>query len=137
MDTEDYKQSGNVAFGMICYGPAVVQASALAYSLRQYPPYFPYFPYLYIYSTYCLFLSWLFFNQTFKAGSTQATRLTAARQIGDIAKSHPQDLTSLLKKVLIFLMFCLPSFYCNVIIFMHRLNCIRIMLTTVVWKQNW
>ncbi|XP_027906160.1 TATA-binding protein-associated factor BTAF1 isoform X1 [Vigna unguiculata] len=32
-------------------------------------------------------------------GSTQATRLTAARQIGDIAKSHPQDLTSLLKKV--------------------------------------
>ncbi|KAK4573373.1 hypothetical protein RGQ29_031366 [Quercus rubra] len=33
------------------------------------------------------------------AGSTQATRFTAARQIGDIAKSHPQDLTSLLKKV--------------------------------------
>ncbi|XP_019412830.1 PREDICTED: TATA-binding protein-associated factor BTAF1 isoform X2 [Lupinus angustifolius] len=32
-------------------------------------------------------------------GSTQATRLTAARQIGDITKSHPQDLTSLLKKV--------------------------------------
>ncbi|XP_045827656.1 TATA-binding protein-associated factor BTAF1 isoform X1 [Trifolium pratense] len=32
-------------------------------------------------------------------GSTQATRLTAARQIGEIAKSHPQDLTSLLKKV--------------------------------------
>lgn len=32
-------------------------------------------------------------------GSTQATRLTAARQIGDIAKSHPQDLSSLLKKV--------------------------------------
>ncbi|KAK8545550.1 hypothetical protein V6N13_066828 [Hibiscus sabdariffa] len=32
-------------------------------------------------------------------GSTQATRLTAARQIGDIAKSHPQDLNSLLKKV--------------------------------------
>ncbi|KAL6194990.1 hypothetical protein ACLB2K_030612 [Fragaria x ananassa] len=32
-------------------------------------------------------------------GSTQATRFTAARQIGDIAKSHPQDLTSLLKKV--------------------------------------
>ncbi|XP_028801250.1 TATA-binding protein-associated factor BTAF1 isoform X1 [Neltuma alba] len=32
-------------------------------------------------------------------GSTQATRLTAARQIGDIAKSHPQDLISLLKKV--------------------------------------
>ncbi|KAJ7964144.1 TATA-binding protein-associated factor BTAF1 [Quillaja saponaria] len=32
-------------------------------------------------------------------GSTQTTRLTAARQIGDIAKSHPQDLTSLLKKV--------------------------------------
>ncbi|KAF3963659.1 hypothetical protein ACB098_12G153000 [Castanea mollissima] len=33
------------------------------------------------------------------AGSTQATRFTAARQIGDIAKSHPQDLASLLKKV--------------------------------------
>ncbi|XP_058761530.1 TATA-binding protein-associated factor BTAF1 [Vicia villosa] len=32
-------------------------------------------------------------------GSTQATRLTAARQIGEIAKLHPQDLTSLLKKV--------------------------------------
>ncbi|GAB4851956.1 btaf1 RNA polymerase II, B-TFIID transcription factor-associated, 170kDa [Ancistrocladus abbreviatus] len=32
-------------------------------------------------------------------GSTQATRFAAARQIGDIAKSHPQDLTSLLKKV--------------------------------------
>ncbi|KAM7511450.1 hypothetical protein LguiB_010325 [Lonicera macranthoides] len=32
-------------------------------------------------------------------GSTQATRFTAARQIGDIAKSHPQDLTSLLSKV--------------------------------------
>lgn len=32
-------------------------------------------------------------------GSTQATRLTAARQIGDIAKSHPQDLNSLLRKV--------------------------------------
>lgn len=32
-------------------------------------------------------------------GSTQATRLTAAKQIGDIAKSHPQDLHSLLKKV--------------------------------------
>ncbi|KAL1362643.1 hypothetical protein HN51_010870 [Arachis hypogaea] len=32
-------------------------------------------------------------------GSTQATRLTAARQIGEIAKSHPQDLNSLLKKV--------------------------------------
>ncbi|TYH92599.1 hypothetical protein ES332_A13G193200v1 [Gossypium tomentosum] len=32
-------------------------------------------------------------------GSTQATRFTAARQIGDIAKSHPQDLSSLLKKV--------------------------------------
>ncbi|CBI40030.3 unnamed protein product, partial [Vitis vinifera] len=31
-------------------------------------------------------------------GSTQATRLTAARQIGDIAKSHPQDLNSLLRK---------------------------------------
>ncbi|KAF3440568.1 hypothetical protein FNV43_RR18852 [Rhamnella rubrinervis] len=32
-------------------------------------------------------------------GSTQSTRFTAARQIGDIAKSHPLDLTSLLKKV--------------------------------------
>ncbi|CAK7341663.1 unnamed protein product [Dovyalis caffra] len=32
-------------------------------------------------------------------GSTQATRLTAAKQIGEIAKSHPQDLHSLLKKV--------------------------------------
>ncbi|XP_057511229.1 LOW QUALITY PROTEIN: TATA-binding protein-associated factor BTAF1 [Actinidia eriantha] len=32
-------------------------------------------------------------------GSTQATRFTAARQIGDIAKSHPQDLNSLLSKV--------------------------------------
>ncbi|PON37204.1 Coatomer beta subunit [Parasponia andersonii] len=32
-------------------------------------------------------------------GSSQSTRFTAARQIGEIAKSHPQDLTSLLKKV--------------------------------------
>ncbi|KAK3038223.1 hypothetical protein RJ639_029663 [Escallonia herrerae] len=32
-------------------------------------------------------------------GSTQATRFTAARQIGDIAKSRPQDLNSLLSKV--------------------------------------
>ncbi|KAL9268825.1 TATA-binding protein-associated factor BTAF1-like protein, partial [Drosera capensis] len=32
-------------------------------------------------------------------GSTQATRFAAARQIGDIVKSHPQDLNSLLKKV--------------------------------------
>ncbi|KAB2614179.1 TATA-binding protein-associated factor BTAF1-like [Pyrus ussuriensis x Pyrus communis] len=32
-------------------------------------------------------------------GSTQATRFTAARQIGDIAKAHPQDLSTLLKKV--------------------------------------
>ncbi|KAJ3671154.1 hypothetical protein LUZ60_008580 [Juncus effusus] len=32
-------------------------------------------------------------------GSTQATRLAAARQIGEIAKSHPQDLNPLLKKV--------------------------------------
>ncbi|XP_056161735.1 TATA-binding protein-associated factor BTAF1-like [Syzygium oleosum] len=32
-------------------------------------------------------------------GSTQSTRLAAARQIGDIAKSHPRDLASLLKKV--------------------------------------
>ncbi|XP_010255080.1 PREDICTED: TATA-binding protein-associated factor BTAF1 isoform X2 [Nelumbo nucifera] len=33
------------------------------------------------------------------AGSTQATRFAAARQIGDIAKLHPQDLNSLLRKV--------------------------------------
>ncbi|XP_076934483.1 TATA-binding protein-associated factor BTAF1-like [Bidens hawaiensis] len=32
-------------------------------------------------------------------GSTQATRFTAARQIGEIAKLHPQDLSSLLRKV--------------------------------------
>ncbi|XP_030442616.1 TATA-binding protein-associated factor BTAF1-like [Syzygium oleosum] len=32
-------------------------------------------------------------------GSTQSTRFAAARQIGDIAKSHPRDLASLLKKV--------------------------------------
>ncbi|KAL5998885.1 btaf1 RNA polymerase II, B-TFIID transcription factor-associated [Asimina triloba] len=32
-------------------------------------------------------------------GSTQATRFAAARQIGDVAKLHPQDLSSLLKKV--------------------------------------
>ncbi|XP_060973663.1 TATA-binding protein-associated factor BTAF1 isoform X1 [Cannabis sativa] len=32
-------------------------------------------------------------------GSSQSTRFTAARQIGEIAKSHPQDLVSLLKKV--------------------------------------
>lgn len=32
-------------------------------------------------------------------GSTQVTRFTAARQIGDIAKSHPQELNSLLSKV--------------------------------------
>lgn len=32
-------------------------------------------------------------------GSTQATRFTAARQIGEIAKTHPQDLNSLLRKV--------------------------------------
>ncbi|KAF5188357.1 Tata-binding protein-associated factor btaf1, partial [Thalictrum thalictroides] len=31
-------------------------------------------------------------------GSTQATRFAAANQIGDIAKSHPQDLHSLIKK---------------------------------------
>ncbi|GMN49583.1 hypothetical protein TIFTF001_018736 [Ficus carica] len=36
-------------------------------------------------------------------GSSQSTRFTAARQIGEIAKSHPQDLTSLLKKVSQFL----------------------------------
>ncbi|KAJ4974502.1 hypothetical protein NE237_007676 [Protea cynaroides] len=34
-----------------------------------------------------------------ETGSTQATRFAAARQIGDIAKAHPQDLNSLLKKV--------------------------------------
>ncbi|XP_051210704.1 TATA-binding protein-associated factor BTAF1 isoform X2 [Lolium perenne] len=32
-------------------------------------------------------------------GSTQATRFAAARQIGDIAKSHPLELSALLKKV--------------------------------------
>jgi TATA-binding protein-associated factor len=32
-------------------------------------------------------------------GSTQATRFAAARQIGEIAKSHPQELNALLKKV--------------------------------------
>ncbi|XP_027098373.1 TATA-binding protein-associated factor BTAF1 isoform X1 [Coffea arabica] len=32
-------------------------------------------------------------------GSTQATRFTAAKQIGEIAKSHPQDLIPLLSKV--------------------------------------
>ncbi|XP_006646908.1 TATA-binding protein-associated factor BTAF1 isoform X1 [Oryza brachyantha] len=32
-------------------------------------------------------------------GSTQATRFAAARQIGEIAKSHPQELNVLLKKV--------------------------------------
>ncbi|CAA3010787.1 TATA-binding -associated factor BTAF1 isoform X1 [Olea europaea subsp. europaea] len=32
-------------------------------------------------------------------GSTKGTRFTAARQIGEIAKSHPQDLNSLLSKV--------------------------------------
>ncbi|CAN7057418.1 unnamed protein product, partial [Brassica rapa subsp. trilocularis] len=37
------------------------------------------------------------------SGSTQTTRLTAARLIGDIAKSHPQDLSSLLRKVLHYL----------------------------------
>ncbi|KAL8195695.1 hypothetical protein R6Q57_025448 [Mikania cordata] len=34
-----------------------------------------------------------------ETGSTQATRFTAARQIGDIAKLHPQDLSSVLHKV--------------------------------------
>jgi hypothetical protein len=34
---------------MICYGPTVIQASALAYSLGQYPTYFCRF---YLYSTY-------------------------------------------------------------------------------------
>ncbi|KAG8375288.1 hypothetical protein BUALT_Bualt10G0084800 [Buddleja alternifolia] len=32
-------------------------------------------------------------------GSTQGTRFSAARQIGEIAKSHPQDLNALLSKV--------------------------------------
>ncbi|KAG2617033.1 hypothetical protein PVAP13_3NG178092 [Panicum virgatum] len=32
-------------------------------------------------------------------GSTQTTRFAAARQIGEIAKSHPQELNALLKKV--------------------------------------
>ncbi|KAL8521551.1 hypothetical protein ACS0TY_011900 [Phlomoides rotata] len=32
-------------------------------------------------------------------GSTQATRFSAARQIGEIARSHPQDLNALLSKV--------------------------------------
>lgn len=32
-------------------------------------------------------------------GSTQATRFAAAQQIGDIAKSHPQDLISLWEKI--------------------------------------
>ncbi|KAE8789291.1 modifier of transcription 1-D1 [Hordeum vulgare] len=32
-------------------------------------------------------------------GSTQATRFAAARQIGEIAKTHPQELNALLKKV--------------------------------------
>lgn len=34
-----------------------------------------------------------------ETGSTQATRFTAARQIGEIARLHPQDLSSLLHKV--------------------------------------
>lgn len=34
-----------------------------------------------------------------ETGSTQATRFSAARQIGEIAKLHPQDLSSLLHKV--------------------------------------
>ncbi|KAM7273877.1 hypothetical protein ACFE04_028541 [Oxalis oulophora] len=38
-------------------------------------------------------------NVVAAAGSTQATRFTAAKQIGDIAKSHPQDLNALLRKV--------------------------------------
>ncbi|KAJ0079688.1 hypothetical protein Patl1_23604 [Pistacia atlantica] len=42
---------------------------------------------------------WLFsLTEILIAGSTQGTRFTAARQIGDIAKSHPQDLSSLLRK---------------------------------------
>lgn len=36
-------------------------------------------------------------------GSTQATRFAAANQLGDIAKSHPHDLNSLLKKVSVYL----------------------------------
>lgn len=43
-----------------------------------------------------------FLNGILIAGSTQATRFTAARQLGEIAKSHPQDLASLLKKVILF-----------------------------------
>lgn len=39
------------------------------------------------------------FPLTQLAGSTQATRFAAARQIGEIAKSHPQELNVLLKKV--------------------------------------
>ncbi|KAG6504322.1 hypothetical protein ZIOFF_036653 [Zingiber officinale] len=35
-----------------------------------------------------------------EAGSTQATRFAAAKQIGDIAKSHPQELNSHLKKII-------------------------------------
>ncbi|KAF9615352.1 hypothetical protein IFM89_023003 [Coptis chinensis] len=38
-----------------------------------------------------------------KAGSTQATRFEAANQIGAIAKAHPQDLSSFLKKVSVYL----------------------------------
>jgi hypothetical protein len=61
-------------------------------------------------------------NFFFEAGSTQATRLTAAKQIGDIAKSHPQDLHSLLKKVFFF--FFILS-YCVVV------------LCTWFFKVNW
>lgn len=106
------------AFGMICYGPTVIQASALAYSLGQYPPYFScLLNLLYIY-----FLT--FFNRIFKAGSTQATRLTAARQIGEIAKLHPQDLTSLLKKVLGFPMFCHFAFVANLQYLIIHMYCL-------------
>ena len=34
-----------------------------------------------------------------EAGSTLATRRTAAKQIGEIAKARPEDLYALLKKV--------------------------------------
>jgi hypothetical protein len=54
-------------------------------------------------SVQCLYEMEFSLTKNLIAGSTQATRFTAARQIGDIAKSHPQDLTSLLKKV----------FYCS------------------------
>ncbi|CAL9089375.1 unnamed protein product, partial [Musa textilis] len=48
------------------------------------------------------------------AGSTQATRFAAARQIGDIAKSHPQDLNSLLKKMASIALIIIMSI-CNIL----------------------